>query len=82
MKAKTIDIRNHRSTVEVFADFCKENQNHNGRIFMLDTTSDSIPSASYIPSINDIWEICENITREQAKQIQHAIRRNCNFSKK
>jgi hypothetical protein len=78
MKAQKINIRNYQSNIEVFAEF--KNQEDNGRIYSIETNSDTIPSASYIPTILDIIEKCDNlITREQASEIKHAIKMNMNF---
>ena len=78
MKAQKIDIRDYRSNIEVFAEF--KDQEDNGRIYTIETTNDTIPSASYIPTISEIIEECDNlITRKQASEIKHAIKMNMNF---
>lgn len=75
-KAISIDIRNYRSNIEVFARFARTEDN--GRIFTASTNADSYPTASSIPTIRQIWEDCDKqITLEQAREIKQAIYDNC-----
>jgi hypothetical protein len=81
--AKSIRIDSYPSNIAVSADF-GENIGH---VYTAYTSGDDIPSASYIPTIDDIRESAlfeyygciYRITRKQAREIKEAIRRNTRF---
>ncbi len=77
--AKSIRIEAYPANIEVFADFGDDEVG--GRIYIAHTSADDIPSASYIPTIDEIRDEARfgdtyGITRKQALEIKYAIRRN------
>ncbi len=80
--AKSIRIEAFQSSIEVFADFGDDEVG--GRIYIAHTSADDIPSASYIPTIDEIrdearFSDTHGITRKKAREIKDAIRRNTQF---
>ncbi len=80
--AKSIRIDEYQSSIEVFADFGDDEVG--GRIYIAHTSADDIPSASYIPTIDEIrdearFSDTHGITRKKAREIKDAIRRNTQF---
>lgn len=78
-KAKSIEIRNYRSNIEVYASFGDDNDMYGGRVYHRTIDIDSIPSASYIGTIREIQEECigddYGITLAQARVIKNHIKR-------
>ena len=63
-KIYEIRINRYRSNIEVYLVGHPDIT----RIYYLTTDSDSIPSASYIPTIRNIYESCDKIiTLDQAR---------------
>ncbi len=75
-KAKSIRIDNYGSNIEVYADFGEGNEEEGGRCYFHYTDGDTIPSASFLPTIREIWEDAGVITLAQAREIKEAMRDN------
>jgi len=74
-KAKEIEIREYPSNIEVFIH---EPEELIGRVYLVECTGDTIPSASYVPTIDEIVAEAHNIlTRAQASEIKKHIYSHC-----
>ena len=79
--AKDIIIQNYRSNIQVFTDFGEKYPEKNGRILLMETTSDSHPDATYKETIETILTSVNlnagfGITRQQAQAIADAVNGN------
>jgi hypothetical protein len=79
-KANSIDIREYNSNIEVFAsrDDDDDNWEGRGRVLSITCDADTIPSASYVPTIHDLHSDADGyITLDQCREIKERIYNHC-----
>lgn len=79
-KAQSIYIREYNSNIEVFASRNDDNGNWKGagRVLSITCDADTIPSASYVPTIKQLHNDADGyLTTEQCRTIKNRIYSHC-----